>query len=535
LAAGVAACTPRDVPTPQQTTETELVELVPVTVEHVLPTSTPAPTNTLEPTQTTIPTQTASPITASPMPPTSTATPTPSFTLPANIKDTPITNVILSNKGQLAYIRDEILYAEIEPQTREFEEVGRFALAAVWSPDGSQLAYSTESNPNAELDDPDQIYDLHLWSPTDYSDLPLSELIANYPDPAPRVDELYWTPNGTKILMRSPLNQTEWEENNYTYEGKYSTIDLNSKLMIGNQLASSNQRVIWLTDDVYILRFHCGSPCADISAYDYSGNPVWSPYWTTGGFVNFAPNGNFMINVGRIDTNQTDNIPAEPYLPTLDKIDLSTGDIEILWELPVREDVYFTPFILPSISPDEQHFSFNFGGGLVHLGSLYIVDQLGNELGQYENSYALGWDISNNLMLNKLMETGENQLQLASLDGSVKSVFTTEPGTEITGAPWTPSGGGAWSPDGQYFTFITKDSNHKSAQIYLWKTDAMEPQLIHSVSSNESFQAFQSLNWLPDSTGFYFTSSGGSSWRYEAIWYYDVESDDLKLVAPMND
>jgi hypothetical protein len=206
LAAGVAACTPRDVPTPQQTTETELVELVPVIVERILPTATPAPTNTLEPTQTTIPTQTASPI-----PPTSTATRTPSFTLPANIKDTPITNVILSNKGQLAYIGDEILYAEIEPQTREFEEVGRFALAAAWSPDGSQLAYSTESIPNVELDDPDQIYDLRLWSPSDHSDLPLSELIANYPDPAPRVDELYWTPNGTKILMRSPLYQTEWE------------------------------------------------------------------------------------------------------------------------------------------------------------------------------------------------------------------------------------------------------------------------------------------------------------------------------------
>jgi Tol biopolymer transport system component len=518
LAAGVAACTPRDVPTPQQTTETELVELVPVTVERILPTATPAPTNTLEPTQTTIPTQTASPI-----PPTSTATSTPSFRLPANVE---ITNVVLSSKGQLAYIRDEILYAEIEPQTREFEEIGRFALAAAWSPDGSQLAYSTESIPNAELDDPDQIYDLRLWAPSDSSDVSFNDLVSNFPDPALQIDELHWTPDGTKILIHVPLTPEEIETYNYTFKGEFSKVDLNLKIWGGNQLVSSNHHVLWLTDDVYILRFHCGSPCADISAYDYSGNLAWTPYWDTGGFVEFAPDGNFMINVGRIDTNSTDNIPTEPYLPTLDKIDLTSGDIEVLWELPVREN-YFTAFLMPSISPDEQLFTFNWGGLETAPEKLYIVNQNGDQIGQYEKSYALDWRNNDDLAVKKILETGENQLLLVSANGNEKPLFTTTPDIEIVGGIWTPTSTSGWSPNGQYFLFVTESSNHKNTQVYIWNSETEESKLIHAL---DNVRYFQNVNWLPDSTGVYFTSG-----QYGAIWFYDIESEELELAVPQLD
>ena len=140
----------------------------------------------------------------------------------------------MSSKGQLAYIRDEILYMETAPQTGEFEEIGRYTHTAAWSPDGTQIVYSTANVPKAVYDDPTVIYDQRLWFVPDNSDISLSELITNYPDPAPRVYELYWTPDGTKVLMGASLNLTEWEENNYTFDGKFSTVDLNSKTVIGN-------------------------------------------------------------------------------------------------------------------------------------------------------------------------------------------------------------------------------------------------------------------------------------------------------------
>ncbi len=440
-------------------------QTIATTATAVPPTNTPIPpTNT--PTNTPSPTVpvTVTPLipTATPIPPT--YTPTPTFALSADASTIPITNVILSNQGQLAYIRADILYVESEPQTHLFEAISENAITAAWSPDGSKLVYSAAISPNTNIDDWSGEYEQRLWFTTNKSSVPLSELISGYPVPAHRVYEMHWTPNGNKILLQSNLSNAEFEAHNGTVENKLAVADIELKTYAEIQLTVSNQRIIWLTDDIYILRFHCGSPCAAITAYDYSGNVAWSPYWDTGGFVAFAPNSNFMINVGRIDTNMTDDIPKEPYLPTLDKINLSTGDVEILWERPIR-DSYFTPFLMPSISPDERFFSFNYDGGFNSPGTLFIVDQNGNEQGRYENSYALDWRNNDDLMLNQLLETGEHQLQLVSPEGPVQILFTTNPGIEITGNQRTPRGG-VWSPDGKVFAFIVTASKKLLKSTY---------------------------------------------------------------------
>ncbi len=516
LLSGVVGCTAVSSPTPT------------TTPTPAPPTERPLPT----PSATAIPllekTAVASP-TPSPAPPAPTipSTPTPSFILPPDAADLPITNVILSSQDQLAYIRGETLYVETAPRSEEFEVFGRAALAAAWSPDGSQLAYSIERAPSAGLDDANQVYDLRLWSPSDLTDVSLCDIITDFPVPAPQVNELYWTPDGSKILVHTSFTQEESEEHNYMYDGELTAVDLNLKTWKGSQLVSSRQQVVWLTDEIYIVGSHCGSPCADISGYDYFGNLIWEPYWTTGGFVDFAPQGNFMINVGRIDTNLTDGVPTEPYLPTLDKIDLTTGDIEVVWGLPTRED-YFTPFIMPSISPDEKLFSFNFGGGLDSPGTLYVVNQDGSELGRYENSFLMDWRQNGDFIFNTIPETGDSQLQLASPDGSLHPVFTATQGLKIAGGVMTPSSGGRWSLDGQFFVFILKDPFHRRSQIHLWSPGDADLQLIHYVGRDSEFQ---SPVWLSDSTGFYFTS-GKSSVRHEAVWFYDIESKELKLIAP---
>ncbi len=505
----------------------EVMVLPAETATAVSPTSTSIPPTDI-PTNT--PTSTAA---ATPPVPTPTAippthTPTPAFLLPADAADVFVQNIALSSLGQLVYIRDGILYMESAPQTSLFEQISEHVSVAAWSPDGSELLYSTTVISNTDTDDPIEIYEQRLWSVTEKDDVSLSELISNYPNPAYAVNEVYWTPNGAKILLQSSLSDAEFEEIGHNFQNKLSVVDFESKTYTENQLIESNQWIIWLTDDVYVLRFHCGSPCADISAYDYTGALAWSPYWDTGGFVAFVPNGNFMINVGRIDTKLTDSIPTEPYLPTLDKIILSTGAVDVLWELPVRDD-YFTPFIMPSISPDEQHFSFSFGSWS-YPSVLYIVDEDGNEHGQYENSYMLDWRENGDFMVNTLLESGENQLRLISLDGLVQEIFNTNPDVEIMDDSYILGEGGGWSPDGKHFAFITKNKIDDTAQIYIWNSDIGDPQLIHSVNNDKSFR---NMAWLPDSNGIYFTSGKGSMWR-EAIWFYNVVLNELKLVAPTN-
>ena len=459
--------------------------------------------------------------------PTNTPVPSPSPTpFPVNFDDGYITNVILSSQGQLAYIRNEILYVESAPQSRKFEELGQYPIIATWSPDGSQLFYSKADRSSAGYDDAATIYDQRIWSANDGSDMSLTELITNYPTPLPNIEIAYWTSDGTKILLQENLKEEEVEENNYLYHFRLGAVDLSSKTLLENQLINSNQHVTWISDDVYVTRFLCGSPCLDIAAYDYEGNLLWSPYWTTGGFFAFAPKENFMINVGRIDTDLTDDIPTEPYLPTLDKIDLATGDVEVIWNLPVRDE-YFTPFIMPSISPDEQHFTFNFGGGVQNPGTLYVVDNTGNELGQYSNSFPVGWRENGDLVIAQMLETGESQLKLISLDGAIQSIFTTDANVKIDSGIWGVNGDLGWSPDGRYFIFSTEDTNNQSAWIYIWNHELEEPLLIHSIEGS----AFQNFNWLPDSTGVYFTS--GSKWEQEAIWYFDVSSRELELIAPI--
>ncbi len=498
-----------------------------VTATVVSPASTPAPPTDI-PTNT--PTSTATvtlPVpTSTIIPPT--YTPTPVFSLPADTVDIFVQNVVLSSQGQLAYIRDGILYVESAPQTSLFEQISEHVSIAAWSPDGSELLYSTTVISNTDTYDPIEIYEQRLWSVTEKDDVSLSELISNYPNPAYAVNEAHWTPNGEKILLQSSLSDAEFEEIGHNFQNKLSVVDFESKTYTENQLIASNHRIIWLTDDVYVLRFHCGSPCADISAYDYTGALVWSPYWNTGGFVAFASNSNFMINVGRIDTKLTDNIPTEPYLPTLDKINLSTGTIDVLWELPVRDD-YFTPFIMPSISPDEQHFSFNFGSWS-DPSALYIVDEDGNEHGQYENSYMLDWRENGDFMVNTLLESGENQLQLVSLDGSVQEIFNTNPDVKIMDDSYILGEDGGWSPDGKHFTFIAENKIDGTAQIYIWNSDIGDLQLIRFVNNDRSFR---NMAWSPDSNGIYFTSGVGNR-RHEAIWFYDVVLNELKLVAPTN-
>ncbi|MCI0731579.1 MAG: hypothetical protein L0332_33290 [Chloroflexi bacterium] len=295
----------------------------------------------LSTTVTQLPTKTAIPLTPIPS-----QTPDPHlFLVATSSSEGRISNITLSTLGQLAFVGDGVLFVETAPGSGQFEEIGRYARTAAWSPAGNRLVYSLVDTPDI-FNNPAGIYEQRIWSAIDENDVTLAQFFSNFPNPPYHVEQAYWSPDGTKILFQAALDERHEEAKIYLNNFILATADFSQGTFTDNKFIPSLQSPVWLTNEVYILRHHCGSPCEGYAAYDYSGQLVWSLYWDTAGIVAFAPQGNFMINAGRIDTTSWDDIPSEPYPPTVDEIDLITGEVKILWQTSQIGYENFTPFLV---------------------------------------------------------------------------------------------------------------------------------------------------------------------------------------------
>jgi Tol biopolymer transport system component len=276
-----------------------------------------------------------------------------------------------------------------------------------------------------------------------------------------------------------------------------------------DRFISSKVYPVWFAHDVYILRYHCGSPCAGFASQNYFGESLWFEGSTTG-FVDFAATDNFMILAGHTD------VPP-PYSSTLDEINLLTGEKRVIWEAPSDGD-YFTPFFDPSISPDEQFIAFNYGGG-PHVQEvtyvLYVIDRNGQEIGQYPRSSFVDWRPNGELTINRILESDVNQLVNLTASGESQIIFTTEPGTFLAKVAFYEKGDGKWSPDGRYFIFTTENYEKDLTQLYVWLSETEEVRLVLTEDQDYGSQFI----WLPDSTAFYFIING-------VIWRYEMETAD---------
>ena len=504
------------VPDPAPTPVQNMAEVATVVVKR--PSATPLPTLTATPQ----PTATPALVVTDEMP-RATAVPTvthvPTFTSTPSPTPDPHLSVISSSElnellypiseseGQRPFVQDGILVREITHGSGEFEELGRYLRTAEWSPDGRHLLYSQSNLPNAP-DNPDALFEYWLWSVADNSN---SQLITNNPNLPYDILDVFWSPDGTKALLRTHPDERHDDIIRYPTDWLLVAADLSRGTLSNNLIADIKEEPVWFTNEVYVLRFHCGSPCATYRAYTYSNELAWEFDWRTGGFVDFASGGNFMINVGR---GHPDVRIGEPPLPaTVDEIDLTTGELKIIWERP-REEGYFNPFFMPELSPDEQYIAFNYG----NLRTVYMIGRNGQEYWQYANSHVVDWRPNNELTVCEMLDSGGSQLVHIDLAGEAEIIFSTEPETEISHCSGGRNGGGKWSPDGRYFIFTTENQSEFKYELYLWLPESDEAHLIYSVFGNNRFNSF---NWLPDSTGFYFT------WLQDnTIWFYQLETAD---------
>jgi hypothetical protein len=378
---------------------------------------------------------------------------------------------------------------------------------AVWSPDGNKVLYGLTDTPNT-FDNLATEYEQWLWSAKDGILVSLDDLVTNYPDPAYHVFDIFWSPDSTKILLWAELDERHEGDTFIWYDSLLIAVNLTQDT-ISDVLFVSNDRPVWLTNEIFVIRNHCGSPCAFYRAYNYSNELVWEFDWQTGGFVDFASNGNFMINVARGRPDGSSGVPSA----TVDEIDLTTGEMRIIWESS-REEGYFNPYFMPELSPDEQFISFNYD----NPRTVYVIDRNGQEYWQYANSHVVDWRSNNELTVCEMLDSGGNQLVHLNLAGEAQIVFSTKAGTDISQCSWDINGNGKWSPDGRFFIFTTENDSQLMEKLYLWLPENDEVRLIHSIFGNSNFNTF---DWLPDSTGFYFTRQ-----EDETIWHYQVETAD---------
>ncbi len=492
-------------------TSTPVIPLAQATLVIERPSVTPLPTLTMINTVTetavltpipssTTPGQTP---TATPLP--LTETPTPTTTPDPNATPRPgFSPPILSSQGQLAFVQDEVLYVETAVGSGTFLEVDRYvSVEPVWSPDGEKLIYSTSQYPSGayEWSYPQNQY---LWLATNNTIFSLSENVPGFP-PLSDLINIGWSPDSTKIVFETSTPEIAGST-------QYFMADLheNSFLQLIDRV--NKGRLSHMTNEVVVVFSHCGAPCQEIMVVNYQGQQLWQPEWRIGGFVSYAPDNQSFINIGRFSISNSGGIPDA----TVDKIDLQTGSLNIVWQTS-RQNGYFA-LEQPTISPNGRFVTFNFMPSGVEwdvLGTLYLIDLNGRIYHECETCLVLDWQPEGGPVAVQFLPSGENQLVYLPLDGSLPRVF-------VTPKPFVFASG-KWSENGRYFVYSAFDETTSASYLYLWQPDSGEPTLIHATASDEPLSSFA---WMPDSSGFYFNAAG----VYTELWWYGVETAEIRQI-----
>ncbi len=138
-----------------------------------------------------------------------------------------------------------------------------------------------------------------------------------------------------------------------------------------------------------------------------------------------------MINIGRVDVEITN--------ATVDKINLSTGDYEVIWQIPLVEGEYFSVFWEPGFSPDGKLINFNYGGPGNQPGKLFIIDSSGQTYWSLDpNSIFVDWQPnSNGLVAFQQLSEDHSQLLYLSVNEPISHTLTELKSKELVDGIWS--------------------------------------------------------------------------------------------------
>jgi WD40 repeat protein len=233
-----------------------------------------------------------------------------------------------------------------------------------------------------------------------------------------------------------------------------------------------------------------------------------------------------MINAGRIGGIDDRGIALEARPATIDKINLTTGEPETIWQItPQATEQYFARVYGIRISPDGQYLAFSSGDRLEDGYSvlLHLIDQEGQEFGEYRETYAHNWRPNGGLVVSDLTDNGIGRLIYIELDGTEEIVYETQIGriTIKGGDDWLDNAG-VWSADGRSFAFATRDNGAKTEHLHLWQPGLGPPTPIFTSLTNERIDDFF---WVPNSQTLYFNTVGpiGADPNIKSkLWHFDV-------------
>ena len=371
------------------------------------------PVPTIEVMETAVPTSTPSPTA------TQTTTPTPFLAVSAPI---------LSSQGQLAYIKNETLFVETAPNSGTFTEITQFVHDGAWSSDGRKLVLFISAIPNES-----EFSNISVWDADANSLSNFGDMLSNFP---PQVtlpsdgtirnlnfENIRWSPSNSKISL------TIWDSLEPGIGGVWIA-DFDEASFNLEINGYSTAQSWWLDEQTILVDRHCGSPCQGLTAYN-NGELLWELPWQTAGQFVLSSNNRFLINTGRV-------IGREAFA-SVDEVNLTTGEIKIIWQ--ATEPGYF-PLFPTTLSSDDNFIGFHFGGNDLWSdpGDLYIIDRNGRSYGQRPKSVIVDWRPGGGPVIQETVAEGQTQLLYWPLDGSPVQVFAELGSVDFVAGKWSEDG-----------------------------------------------------------------------------------------------
>ncbi len=281
-------------------------------------------------------------------------------------------------------------------------------------------------------------------------------------------------------------------------------------------------KIYQISPERFLYQEHCGVPCETLYLLDAQDNVIWRLPWSTAGMFAISPNNTYLINAGRVDFPSTE--------ASIDRVDLQTGAIQVIWRTPMVG--WGFSLRKPSITPNGEYFSFNYGGLGDSPGTLHIITSEGQPIWEIgPHSLLVDWQPnSNGLVAVQYPEISKSQLFYLSLNEPISQTLSLLDTSKLTG--------GKWNPDGRQFALSIHREMSEHSELRLWTVNSADSILVYYADTSE---AINNLEWSPDGLTLYFTlgeNRSSDTYPYpddcllcSSAWKYSIKDNKVELIT----